>query len=104
MALSPDNFASFARCVRDPPDARKAPTNPVKLAVVHAERNLANLLSFEELQVRGALMVHSSDSVPLQIASSSTVATSRLHLKPLNERHLISTTTIVLVSHAARSH
>jgi len=47
MALGPDNFATFARCVGDPSGARKATITPVKLEVVHSERNLANLLSFE---------------------------------------------------------
>jgi hypothetical protein len=51
MALGPDNFATFARGVRDPTGARKAAITPVKLEVVHSERNLANLLSFDELQV-----------------------------------------------------
>jgi hypothetical protein len=41
---------------------------------------------------------HDSPSVP------AFYERSLLHLKPLNERYLISTTTIVLVSHAARSH
>jgi hypothetical protein len=58
MALGPDNFASFARRVRDPSGARKASIIPVKLEVVHAERNLANLLSFEELKEGRTLVIH----------------------------------------------
>jgi hypothetical protein len=58
MALSPDNFASFARRVWDPSTARKASITPVKLEVVHAERSLANLLSLEELKEGRTLVIH----------------------------------------------